>query len=266
MIKSRTFDVELAAKFGLNNAIFLQDLAYWIEVNKKRDQAFRDGRYWTYSTTEELANRHPYWTKNQIRHIVDTCKQSGWIVVEHYDKSNYNRRNWYSIAGEVMDIISFGETNSSNTKENINQHDDGNITHRVDSDCNSIKNNNKNLISKNDKNISQYIPKSDKKDIFEESLFNYFWDSYPKKVGKQDAIKAWNRLKPDISIFNAIQDSIALWKQTDQWKNQQYIPNPATWLNGRRWEDEIKTNPQNQYDAERMMYDYGEDESGISSW
>lgn len=103
LIKSRGFDVELAVKFGLNNAIFLQDLAFWIEFNRNRQQAYRDGRYWTYSTLEELVQRHPYWTKNQIRHIIDVCKKNGWILIEHYDKVSYNQRNWYSICDSVMD-------------------------------------------------------------------------------------------------------------------------------------------------------------------
>lgn len=71
--------------------------------------------------------------------------------------------------------------------------------------------------------------------------FAAFWDRYPRKVGKQAAYKAWGRLNPDsdlkISIFAALEKQ----KATEQWRRDdgKYIPHASTWLNGRRWEDEI---------------------------
>lgn len=155
LIKSRGFDVELAVKFGLNNAIFLQDLAFWIEFNRNRQQAYRDGRYWTYSTLEELVQRHPYWTKNQIRHIIDVCKKSGWILIEHYDKVSYNQRNWYSICDSVMDCL----TCKSSEKESHN--DMQKSTHRSETIHNSY--NEENLLSKNDTNNIPPIPQGERK-------------------------------------------------------------------------------------------------------
>lgn len=147
LIKSRGFDVELAVKFGLNNAIFLQDLAFWIEFNRNRQQAYRDGRYWTYSTLEELVQRHPYWTKNQIRHIIDVCKKNGWITIEHYDKVSYNQRNWYSICDSVMDCL----TCKSSEKESHN--DMQKTTHRSETIHTSY--NEEDSYNKSDK---EYIP------------------------------------------------------------------------------------------------------------
>lgn len=155
LIKSRGFDVELAVKFGLNNAIFLQDLAFWIEFNRNRQQAYRDGRYWTYSTLEELVQRHPYWTKNQIRHIIDICKKSGWILIEHYDKVSYNQRNWYSICDSVMDCL----TCKSSEKESHN--DMQKNTHR--SEIIHTSYNEENLLSKNDKNNTIPTPQGERK-------------------------------------------------------------------------------------------------------
>lgn len=155
LIKSRGFDVELAVKFGLNNAIFLQDLAFWIEFNRNRQQAYRDGRYWTYSTLEELVQRHPYWTKNQIRHIIDICKKSGWILIEHYDKVSYNQRNWYSICDSVMDCL----TCKSSEKESHN--DMQKNTHRIEIIHTSY--NEENLLSKNDKNNTIPTPQGERK-------------------------------------------------------------------------------------------------------
>ena len=72
--------------------------------------------------------------------------------------------------------------------------------------------------------------------------FNRFWDEYPKKVAKQDAIKAWEKLRPDASLVTGIMNGLFKWKSSDEWKRNegQFVPYPATWLNHRRWEDEVK--------------------------
>lgn len=69
--------------------------------------------------------------------------------------------------------------------------------------------------------------------------FDRFWTAYPKKVAKAAARKAWDKLKPSEELTETILAAIEAQKSCEQWKKKQFIPNPATWLNGRRWEDEI---------------------------
>lgn len=75
----------------------------------------------------------------------------------------------------------------------------------------------------------------------QEGRFAEFWAQYPKKVGKGAAEKAFERIKPDKQTFDRMMDAISAQKRSRQWteNNGQYIPNPATWLNQRRWEDEL---------------------------
>jgi len=71
--------------------------------------------------------------------------------------------------------------------------------------------------------------------------FDAFWAVYPRKVGKGDAKKAFAKVKAPVSVLIA---AVNTQKQSQQWlrNNGQYIPNPATWLNQGRWEDELPTN------------------------
>lgn len=71
--------------------------------------------------------------------------------------------------------------------------------------------------------------------------FDQFYSNYPKKIAKQAALKAWQKLKPDDALMDKIMQGLERWKQSDSWlkDNGQYIPYPATWINQRRWEDEI---------------------------
>ena len=68
--------------------------------------------------------------------------------------------------------------------------------------------------------------------------FDAFWAAYPKKVGKGEARKAFQKVKVPVS---ALVEAVNRQKQSDQWRRDkgQYIPNPATWLNQGRWEDEL---------------------------
>ncbi len=70
--------------------------------------------------------------------------------------------------------------------------------------------------------------------------FLAFWQAYPKKVGKGAAEKAFKKIKGAKQLLPAMLSAIEAQAKTDQWQrdNGQYIPNPSTWLNQRRWEDE----------------------------
>ena len=70
--------------------------------------------------------------------------------------------------------------------------------------------------------------------------FQEFWKVYPKKIGKGAALKAWKKLKPSRELQTRMSSAIADQRQSDQWRkgDGQFIPNPSTWLNQGRWDDE----------------------------
>lgn len=70
----------------------------------------------------------------------------------------------------------------------------------------------------------------------EDPFFWLFWQIYPRKIDKDRARRAWAKLKPDRTLSKAILESLRRWKLCDQWQEERFIPHPATWLNGRRWE------------------------------
>lgn len=71
--------------------------------------------------------------------------------------------------------------------------------------------------------------------------FNRFWDAYPKKLSKGGAEKAWKKIKPSEQLLTQMLSAIAAAKTSDDWQKDggQFIPYPASWLNSKRWEDEI---------------------------
>ena len=70
--------------------------------------------------------------------------------------------------------------------------------------------------------------------------FEAFWAAYPRKVAKDHAAKAYARLKPDEPLQRRILAALAAQVASEQWTRDggRFVPHAATWLNGRRWEDE----------------------------
>ena len=70
--------------------------------------------------------------------------------------------------------------------------------------------------------------------------FDSFWSSYPRRVSRSAAMKAW--IKVDPSQHEKIIQAIEHHKKSEQWKKDdgKFIPHPATWINQRRWEDELQ--------------------------
>lgn len=76
--------------------------------------------------------------------------------------------------------------------------------------------------------------------------FAQFWATYPKKVGKADALRVFARLKVSDTMLDTMLAAIQQQRASPQWTRDggQYIPNPATWLRQGRWEDETQADIQ----------------------
>lgn len=74
----------------------------------------------------------------------------------------------------------------------------------------------------------------------EDASFDAFWALYPNKASKEAARKAWAKINPNerlqVSIFEAVRRAAT---SRDWLKDEgQFVPHGATWLNGKRWEDD----------------------------
>lgn len=74
----------------------------------------------------------------------------------------------------------------------------------------------------------------------EDPRFEIFWSAYPKKVGKDAARNAFKRRAVSDDLLAQMLGAISVQSQSRDWTKDggQFIPHPATWLNGARWQDE----------------------------
>ena len=96
-------------------------------------------------------------------------------------------------------------------------------------------------------NNKQNEKKQEAPDCEREEYFARFWEAYPVKVKKPVAKIEWNKLvDPCVELYEKIIAAVEQYKQTSRWKesNGAYIPYPETFLQDRRWEDEIRVTEQ----------------------
>jgi hypothetical protein len=65
-----------------------------------------------------------------------------------------------------------------------------------------------------------------------------FWLCYPRHEAKKDALKAWKQVDADQHIIEIL-TALSVWRKIWEKKNYEFIPLPATWIRGERWEDEV---------------------------
>lgn len=95
-----TFDIEIAKEYGVNEAILITNLQFWIKKNQANDKNYYDGHYWTYNSIKAWQQLFPFWTEKTIRTILNHLIDKGVIITSNYNQSKYDRTLWYAFADE----------------------------------------------------------------------------------------------------------------------------------------------------------------------
>ncbi|KYC82614.1 hypothetical protein [Bacillus licheniformis] len=96
----------LAKEIGLNEAIVLQQVHYWLKSSGKK----RDGRKWIYNTYDEWLEQFPFWSKNTLIRTVEKLEKSGILITGNYNKAKYDKTKWYSIDYDRLPKMGRGST------------------------------------------------------------------------------------------------------------------------------------------------------------
>lgn len=94
------FDPELAEKYGVNEAIVLWHLSFWISKNKANLKHQHDGKTWTYNSIKAFSEIFKFWNEKQIERILNSLKEQCVIITGNYNQSPYDRTCWYAFSNE----------------------------------------------------------------------------------------------------------------------------------------------------------------------
>lgn len=86
---------QLACRIGLNEAIVLQQICYWIEETPAGVE--HAGRKWVYNTIEQWNEQFPFWSPDTVKRSLTSLKKRGLVDVKQLNKSKHDRTNFYAI-------------------------------------------------------------------------------------------------------------------------------------------------------------------------
>lgn len=102
------FNAELAKQYGVDGAIFLHCMAFWVAKNRANGRHYHEGRYWTYNTLEALSKLFPFWSRRQLERIINGLKEAGALLAGNFSEDRTDRTRWYALADCILEV--YGES------------------------------------------------------------------------------------------------------------------------------------------------------------
>ena len=230
----------IAERYGVNAAILLRDIYHWCDTNRNNGENFQEGRWWTYQTMKALCLRHTYWTKNQVEHIIKTCKDKGALLSGRFSDDPFDRTCWYSLTDEAWALFE-----GTPSISDISEMDSKEITigSRKNQKCYKDEHKAKDTAipplpptggrrtgRKKDKSVPAWNPER----------FEAFWEYYrthARGEDRQGAARAWDKLQPDDALIDTMARALQAQVRSESWRDGVGIPYAKTWLNNARWKD-----------------------------
>ena len=220
---THSFDVDIAVTYGLNEAILLNNIAFWVKQNNLNNHNCFEGKYWTYNSIKAYTGLFPYMSRETIKRALKHLKDEGIIETGNFNEDRFSHTNYYTLTEKGYDIVSI----RANRLAQNEPFEKVKMSH-------SILNKNTDIadINNTDINIPPISPR--------ENLFEMFWAAYPqniRKANKKGCKAKFIKIENLESIFPEIMNSLELQKRSKDWNKQdgQFIPAPLTWINQERW-------------------------------
>lgn len=92
---------KLAIEIGLNEAIILQQIHYWLNQSNHN----HDGKKWIYNTYDDWNKQFPFWSVMTIRRTITSLEKQNLILIANYNKAGFDKTRWYSINYPVVESV-----------------------------------------------------------------------------------------------------------------------------------------------------------------
>jgi hypothetical protein len=111
-----TFEAQDAAEFGIEAAILISYLRFWINQNKVNGRNFKNKRWWTYNTQRAIAQKFTFMSERKIRRVLKQLEAVGAIQIDSFNRVGFDRTRWYSLDKRLeRPCATFGHIDASKT-------------------------------------------------------------------------------------------------------------------------------------------------------
>ena len=202
------FDTNKAVILGVDGSIMLENIHYWISLNRANNKNFYDGEYWTYNSKKAFAELFPSWTEKQVRRILTNLINDGYLKTANYNKLKYDRTLWYTLTEKGWGLFNISPNGP------IEQTKQANITDQI---VQPIPNNNTD--NKTNNNIStEQLEQAEK-----------LWQLYPNKKGKTRAIKDIRKHMKNYT-YEQLENAVKAYAAEVTGRDKQYIKHGSTFF------------------------------------
>ena len=104
-----SFDIDIAGQFGIDEAIFIKNMQFWIIKNKSEGKNLREDRTWTYGSLKNFKRYFPFWTEKQLSGIIRNLLDFDIILKNNFNKIKYDRTIWYAFKDENEYIYKYNK-------------------------------------------------------------------------------------------------------------------------------------------------------------
>ena len=263
------FNIEIAKRYGIEQAIILHTLYYWLRKSALTGKAIEEGKVWTFSSAKTFAGWFPYIKQDKFYRILNGLINKGLVEKGNFNRNQFDRTAWYAITENGWNELASCNYDISflnNVKIHFEKIKNGSLNNST-----SYKDNKKDIEENSEKDIYNITETENFRDgknplretemFTTEDLFNQWWNEYDKKVGKDACIKAWARM----SQIDKEKCLIATPAYVQATPDKAFRKDPLTYLHRKGWEDEIIIKPMfNQpTKAERQDYEREQRERDI---
>lgn len=129
-----TFNVKVAEMCGVNAAVILQHLQFWVKKNRAKGINLHDGKYWTYATQKQLSEIFPWVTERQVKSALNKLIENGLLEKSKFNQEKWDQTTWYTLTDEGMEIF-------SKSAKNVEIQHSTKMSNRIDKNVSSNRQN-----------------------------------------------------------------------------------------------------------------------------
>ena len=100
-----SFNIKLATNFGIEKAIIIHSLYFWVCKNAANDTHLHDDRYWTYNSAKSLSLLFPYMSAKKIWRVVDDLIKDDILIKGWFNESPFNRTAWHTFSDYGLSVL-----------------------------------------------------------------------------------------------------------------------------------------------------------------
>ena len=96
MHTEHSFNIKLAMEVGIEKAILLKNIHWWILKNAKNGKNFKRGRFWTFNSSNAFMELFPYLNPRSIRRWLNELESDGWLITDNFNRRKNDNTKWYA--------------------------------------------------------------------------------------------------------------------------------------------------------------------------